>query len=57
VEPLGSETLVHGRLAAPGEANIVVKLTGKAPEGEVLNIEFPPELMHVFDGGTGLRLA
>lgn len=57
VEPLGSETLVHGRLAAPGEANIVVRLAGKAPEGEVLNIEFPPELVHVFDGETGQRLA
>ena len=32
VEPLGSETLVHGRLAAPGETSLVVRLAGRAPE-------------------------
>src|SRR5271155_3647442 len=56
VEPLGSETLVHGRLAAPGEASLVIRLAGKAPEGEVLGVEFPPEHMHVFDAATGQRL-
>jgi sn-glycerol 3-phosphate transport system ATP-binding protein len=56
VEPLGSETLVHGRLAAPGEAPLVVRLAGRAPEGEVLNVAFPPEEIHVFDAGSGLRL-
>jgi sn-glycerol 3-phosphate transport system ATP-binding protein len=56
VEPLGSETLVHGRLAAPGETALVVRLAGRAPEGEVLNIEFPAEEIHVFDAGSGLRL-
>jgi sn-glycerol 3-phosphate transport system ATP-binding protein len=56
VEPLGSETLVHGRLAAPGEAALVLRLAGKAPEGEVLNVVFPPEEIHVFDAGTGRRL-
>jgi sn-glycerol 3-phosphate transport system ATP-binding protein len=56
IEPLGSETLVHGRLAAPGEATLVIRLAGKAPTGETLTIEFPPEHIHVFDAGTGLRL-
>jgi sn-glycerol 3-phosphate transport system ATP-binding protein len=56
VEPLGSETLVHGRLAAPGEATLVLRLAGKAPEGDVLNVVFPPEEIHVFDAGTGRRL-
>jgi sn-glycerol 3-phosphate transport system ATP-binding protein len=56
VEALGSETLVHGRLAAPGEAHLVMKLAGRAPEGDVLNIAFPPEEIHVFDAKTGLRL-
>jgi len=56
VEPLGSETLVHGRLAAPGEAALVLRLAGKSPEGEVLNVVFPPEEIHVFDAGTGRRL-
>jgi sn-glycerol 3-phosphate transport system ATP-binding protein len=56
VEPLGSETLVHGHLAAPGEAAMVIKLAGKAPESEVLTIKFPPGEIHVFDGDTGRRL-
>jgi sn-glycerol 3-phosphate transport system ATP-binding protein len=56
IEPLGSETLVHGRLAAPGETSLVIRLAGKAPEGEILTIGFPAEHIHVFDAETGLRL-
>jgi sn-glycerol 3-phosphate transport system ATP-binding protein len=56
VEPLGSETLVHGRLAAPGEAALVMRLAGRAPESDLLSIEIPPEDIHVFDAATGLRL-
>jgi sn-glycerol 3-phosphate transport system ATP-binding protein len=56
VEPLGSETLVHGRLAAPGETALVVKLSGKPPEGEQVTVAFPPEAIHVFNGETGLRV-
>jgi sn-glycerol 3-phosphate transport system ATP-binding protein len=56
VEPLGSETLVHGRLAAPGETNLVLRLAGRAPEGEVIAVNIPAEEMHVFDAATGLRL-
>jgi sn-glycerol 3-phosphate transport system ATP-binding protein len=57
VEPLGSETLVHGRLAAPGEAALVMRLAGRAPESDMLRIEFPAEDIHVFDAGSGLRLS
>jgi sn-glycerol 3-phosphate transport system ATP-binding protein len=57
VEPLGSETLVHGRLAVPGEAALVIRLAGRAPEGEMLTIQFPREEIHVFEAGTGLRLS
>ncbi|MSP00290.1 MAG: sn-glycerol-3-phosphate ABC transporter ATP-binding protein UgpC [Acetobacteraceae bacterium] len=56
VEPLGSETLVHGRLAAPGETSLVIRLAGRAPDGEVLTIGFPTEEIHVFDAATGRRL-
>ena len=56
IEPLGSETLIHGRLAAPGETPLVIKVAGKAPEGDILTIEFPPEQLHVFDADTGRRL-
>ncbi len=57
VEPLGSETLVHGRLAAPGEAALVLRLAGRAPEGEMLPVVFPAEELHVFDAATGLRMS
>jgi sn-glycerol 3-phosphate transport system ATP-binding protein len=56
VELLGSEVLVHGRLAAPGEASLVVRLASAAPTAESLTIGFPPEHIHVFDARTGLRL-
>ena len=56
VEPLGSETLVHGRLAAPGAAALVLRLAGRAPDGEVLPVVFPAAEIHVFDAATGLRL-
>jgi sn-glycerol 3-phosphate transport system ATP-binding protein len=56
IELLGSESLVHGRLAAPGEASLVVRLAGAAPDGESLTIGFPPQHIHVFDARTGLRL-
>jgi sn-glycerol 3-phosphate transport system ATP-binding protein len=57
IEPLGSETLIHGRLAAPGEASLVLKLAGRAPEGEVLAVTFPAEEIHVFDARTSLRVS
>src|ERR1700722_1033603 len=56
IELLGSESLVHGRLAAPGETPLVVRLAGAAPAGESLTIGFPPQHIHVFDARTGLRL-
>ena len=56
IEPLGSETLIHGRLAAPGETPLVMRLAGKAPEGDTLSVGFPSEHIHVFDAKTGLRL-
>ncbi len=54
VEPLGSETLVHGRLA-DGEG-LVVKIAGQAPPGEALRVALPPAQLHVFDAGNGTRL-
>ena len=54
IEPLGSETVVIGRLTN-GEM-LSVKLAGAAPPGETMRVAIPPEQMHVFDAGTGLRL-
>ena len=56
IEPLGSETLVHGHLAAPGEPALVVRIFGPAPDRDMLTVGFPAEYVHVFDAGTGLRL-
>lgn len=56
VEPLGSETLVHGRVAAPGEDALVVKIAGGPPRGGGLRIGFPAESVHVFEAENGRRL-
>ncbi len=56
VEPLGSETLIHGRLAAPGEPPLVLRVAGKAPAGESLTVAIPTDHIHVFDAESGQRL-
>ncbi|MBV9811720.1 MAG: TOBE domain-containing protein, partial [Acetobacteraceae bacterium] len=54
VEPLGSETVVIGRL---NETELVsVKLPGAAPSSDAIRIAIPPEQVHVFDAATGQRL-
>ena len=54
IEPLGSETVVIGRL--PNGEMLSVKLAGAAPAGETMRVAIPPEPLHVFDAETGLRL-
>ena len=66
VEPLGSETLIHGHLpsgpadSVPADAGpadpMVVKLTGHPPTGERLAVTVPTTHMHVFDAESGRRL-
>ena len=53
VEPLGSETLVHGRLG-DGTA-LMVKQAGTVPVGETLQVALPAAALHVFDATTGVR--
>jgi sn-glycerol 3-phosphate transport system ATP-binding protein len=54
VEPLGSETVIHGRL--PGGEALVARLPLAASAiGEVLPVGLPPEAWHVF-GAEGTRL-
>ena len=56
VEPLGAESLVHGRLAGSTE-DFTVKLQGGAPvRGSVLPVDLPPTHLHVFDAASGVRL-
>jgi sn-glycerol 3-phosphate transport system ATP-binding protein len=54
VEPLGSETLVHGRL--DGDHPLVVKLAGPSGGGERLSVTPQVEHMHVFDRASGRRI-
>ncbi len=59
VERLGSESLVHGRIAgggAVGNETLVVKLPGPvAPDGAIPLI-LPAGRLHLFDGDTGRRI-
>jgi sn-glycerol 3-phosphate transport system ATP-binding protein len=54
VEPLGSETVLIGRLDS-GEL-VSVKVQGGAPSGESVCVTIPPSAVHVFDAESGLRL-
>jgi sn-glycerol 3-phosphate transport system ATP-binding protein len=54
IEPLGSETLLHGRLA--DGTPLVVKLVGAVPPGTSLAVTLPSAALHVFDAETGRRL-
>jgi sn-glycerol 3-phosphate transport system ATP-binding protein len=56
IEPLGSETLVHGHLTGGEEQSLVVKLTGPAPPGDRLEVRPQPEHLHVFDQTSGQRI-
>ena len=54
VEPLGSETLVHGRL--DDGTPVMVKQPTALSVAEVLYVAFPPAALHVFDAASGRRL-
>ncbi len=55
IEPLGSETVVHGR-TAEGDQTLVVKLAGPAPATDWLAVWPVPGQLHVFDRATGRRI-
>jgi sn-glycerol 3-phosphate transport system ATP-binding protein len=54
VEPLGSETVLHGRLAG-GEA-LSVRISGPAAARDLVHIAIPAAALHVFDAASGRRL-
>ena len=56
VEPLGSESLIHGRLTNNPAQEIVVRVPGYAPPGDTLTLTPAPEHLHIFDRPTGRRL-
>ena len=54
VEPLGSETVLHGHL--PNGEALTVKLAGPASAEAAIQVRLPAAALHVFDGATGKRL-
>ena len=55
VEPLGSETVLIGRL--DNGQMLSVKLPGRAPGGETATVSPDLAHLHLFDAQTGLRIA
>ncbi len=56
VEPLGAESLVHGKLPASDE-ELTLRLSSAAPlRGATLPVEIPPGQLHVFTAADGRRL-
>jgi sn-glycerol 3-phosphate transport system ATP-binding protein len=55
IEPLGSETLVHGRLAA--DETVVVKATGAVAAAESMTATIQTDHVHIFDAITAQRIA
>jgi len=55
VEPLGSETLIYGRVIG-GDDSIVVRLAGVAAVAGSILVSLRAEFAHVFDRATGRRL-
>ncbi len=56
VEPLGSETLVHGRIAGRDGDAITVKVPGVAASADTVTVSVQAGQAHVFDAGTGKRI-
>ncbi len=54
VEPLGSETLIHGNLAC-GQT-LTLRQPGGPPGADQLHIILPADAMHSFDSNTGIRI-
>ncbi len=54
IEPLGSETLVHGRTR--DGAPLVAKLLGAAAVPDGLSVRLDPAEVHVFDRVSGVRI-
>ncbi len=54
VEPLGSETVLIGRL--PDGELLSVKVPGRGPGTDIVQVRLDSAALHVFDAETGLRL-
>jgi sn-glycerol 3-phosphate transport system ATP-binding protein len=55
-EPLGSETLLHGRVVGRDNETIVVKVPGAVMPCETISVAVQPGHAHVFDQASGKRI-
>ena len=55
LEPLGSETVAHGKL--PDGTELTARLPGEVTTEGPLNLILPLEHLHLFDAATGKRIA
>jgi sn-glycerol 3-phosphate transport system ATP-binding protein len=56
IEPLGSETLVHGRVVGRDDEAIVVKVSGAVMPAETITVSVQAGQAHIFDQATGTRI-
>jgi sn-glycerol 3-phosphate transport system ATP-binding protein len=56
LEPLGSETLIHGRIAGHGDDIFVVRVPGAIVPSETITVAVQADQAHVFDRATGKRI-
>ncbi|HEY4174887.1 MAG TPA: TOBE domain-containing protein, partial [Rhodopila sp.] len=56
IEPLGSETLLHGRLSDRDADTMTVKVTGAVQATETATVGVQADQAHVFDAVTGKRI-
>jgi sn-glycerol 3-phosphate transport system ATP-binding protein len=56
IEPLGSETLLHGRVVGGYDGAIVVKVPGAVQSSETVTVSVQADQAHVFDSATGKRI-
>ncbi len=56
IEPLGSETLVHGRIAGRDAETVTVKVPGTIPPTDTVMVDLQVGQAHVFDAATGKRI-
>jgi len=56
IEPLGSETLVHGRVVGGDDEAIVVKVPGAVAPTETIAVSVQVGHVHIFDHATGKRI-
>jgi sn-glycerol 3-phosphate transport system ATP-binding protein len=56
IEPLGSETLLHGRIHEQDSATVVVKVPGGLSPTDSVSVSVQADRAHVFDATTGKRI-